>query len=67
MYLIAKKHLLACQVTNFLGLNFEKELNVEKELKHYSNIHKIKDDETHIISFDFANMVKYGKSVRHIK
>ena len=61
IYLIAKKHLLACQVTNFLGLNFEKELNVKEELKHYSNIHKIKDNETHIISFDFANLAKYGK------
>lgn len=60
IFLILKKHLLACQLTNFLGLNFEKELNIEKELKHYSNIHKF-NNETHVISFDFANMAKYGK------
>lgn len=60
IYLIMKKHPVARQLTNDLGLNFQKELNVEKELKHYSNIHKFKD-ETHLISFDFANMAKYGK------
>ena len=59
IYLIMKRHLLICQLTNFLGLNFN------KELKHYSNIYKFKN-ETHIISFDFANMAKYGKSVSYI-
>ena len=56
---IMKNHLLICQLTNFLGLNFN------KDLKHYSMVHKFKN-ETHIISFDFANMGKYCKSVSYI-
>lgn len=56
---IMKNHLIACQLTNFLGLNFH------SELKHYTIIHK-SNEETHIISFDFANMAKYGKSVSYI-
>lgn len=60
IYLITKKHLLASQLTNFLGLNFEKELNIKKELKYYSFINKL-DDGTHIVSFDFANIAKYSK------
>lgn len=56
---IMKNHLIACQLTNFLGLNFH------SELKHYTIVYKL-NEETHIISFDFANMAKYGKSVSYI-
>ena len=59
IYKIMKNHLLICQLTNFLGLNFN------KDLKHYSMVYKFKN-ETHIISFDFANMGKYCKSVSYI-
>ena len=56
---IMQNHLLICKLTNFLGLNFD------KDLKHYTLIYKFKN-ENHIISFDFANMSKYGKSVSYI-
>ena len=56
---IMKNHLIACKLTNFLGLD------LHSELKHYTLVHKF-NEETHIISFDFANMAKYGKSVSYI-
>ena len=59
IYEIMKNHLLICQLTNFLGLNFN------KDLKHYAMVYKFQN-ESHIISFDFSNMGKYCKSVSYI-
>jgi hypothetical protein len=59
IYEIMKNHLLICQLTNFLGLNFN------KDLKHYAMVYKFQN-ESHIISFDFANMGKYCKAVSYI-
>ena len=56
---IMKNHLMACQLTNFLGLNLHSELN------HYTMVYNL-NKESHIIFFNFANMGKYGKSVSYI-
>lgn len=53
---VMKEHLIISQIVNFFGLKKEKELHEHAIINNFK-------DETHMVSFNFADMGLYQKSV----